>query len=242
MEQQRFFKLKLDVKSKLLIALVFMALGFMLSVQYRATEQQKSIRLQRIEDLSERLKQVEGEKEQLSRQVAALQRESGAAQVMAQEVERLGILAGTAAVEGPGLEVVLDDSQLAAKARENPNLYIIHDEDLLRLLNELRAAGAEALSLNGQRIVATSEVRCAGPTVSVNNVRSAPPYSIKAIGDTKTLNSALRLRGGVVETFEFWGIQVKINTWEKLSIPAYRGAQSFDYARVAPAKGKEAKP
>ena len=64
-------------------------------------------------------------------------------------------------------------------------MYIIHDEDLLRVLNELCAAGAEAISINDQRIVATTEVRCAGPTVSVNNVRSAPPYVIKAIGNPK---------------------------------------------------------
>ena len=119
------------------------------------------------------------------------------------------------------------------------NLYIIHDEDLLRVLNELRAAGAEAISLNDQRIVAMSEVRCAGPTVSVNNVRSAPPYVIKAIGAPKTLTSALRLRGGVVETFEFWGIQVKIKAADKVHIPALKAPRNFEYAQSVAKKEEE---
>ena len=142
-------------------------------------------------------------------------------------------------MEGAGIEVVLDDSNIPKKANENPNLYIIHDEDLLRVLNELRAAGAEAISLNDQRIVAMSEVRCAGPTVSVNNVRSAPPYVIKAIGAPKTLTSALRLRGGVVETFEFWGIQVKIKAADKVHIPALKAPRNFEYAQSVAKKEEE---
>ena len=104
------------------------------------------------------------------------------------------------------------------------------------MLNELRAAGAEAISLNDQRIVAMSEVRCAGPTVSVNNVRSAPPYVIKAIGAPKTLTSALRLRGGVVETFEFWGIQVKIKAADKVHVPALKAPRNFEYAQSVAVK------
>ncbi len=228
--------LTMDVKGKILIAVVFMVLGFMLSVQYKTTERQRSVRMDRVEDLSERLKVMETENKQLLNELESLR--SGT--VDDPTHERLQLLAGTSDVEGSGIEVVLDDSNIAKKANENPNLYIIHDEDLLRVLNELRAAGAEAISLNDQRIVAMSEVRCAGPTVSVNNVRSAPPYVIKAIGAPKTLTSALRLRGGVVETFEFWGIQVKIKTVDNLRIPALKAPRSFEYAKVVESK-EEAK-
>ena len=156
----------MDLQGKILIAIVFMVLGFMLSVQYKVTVQQRTIRMDRVEDLSERLKGMETE-----------------------------------------------------------------NKLLLQEINELRAAGAEAISLNDQRIVAMSEVRCAGPTVSVNNVRSAPPYVIKAIGAPKTLTSALRLRGGVAETFEFWGIQVKIKSSEKVRIPALKEPRNYKYAK-----------
>ena len=228
--------LTMDFKGKVLIAVVFMVLGFMLSVQYKVTVQQRSIRMDRVEDLSERLKAMESENKILLQEINEL-RKKGADKVADHGLERERLLEGTTEVEGAGIEIVLDDSTISKKANENPNLYIIHDEDLLRVLNELRAAGAEAISLNDQRIVAMSEVRCAGPTVSVNNVRSAPPYVIKAIGAPKTLISALRLRGGVVETFEFWGIQVKIKAAEKVRIPALKAPRNFEYAKIV--KGEQ---
>ena len=229
----------MDLQGKILIAIVFMVLGFMLSVQYKVTVQQRTIRMDRVEDLYERLKVMETENKQLLQEINEL-RKKGADRARDHGQERLQLLAGTTDVEGAGIEIVLDDSNIPKKANENPNLYIIHDEDLLRVLNELRAAGAEAISINDQRIVAMSEVRCAGPTVSVNNVRSAPPYVIKAIGAPKTLTSALRLRGGVVETFEFWGIQVKIKSEDKVHIPALKAPRNFEYATSVAAK-EEAK-
>ncbi|MGM9529452.1 MAG: DUF881 domain-containing protein [Phascolarctobacterium sp.] len=225
----------MDLQGKILIAIVFMVLGFMLSVQYKVTVQQRTIRMDRVEDLSERLKTMETENKHLLQEINEL-RKKGADRAKDHGQERLELLAGTTPVEGAGIEIVLDDSAIPKKANENPNLYIIHDEDLLRVLNELRAAGAEAISLNDQRIVAMSEVRCAGPTVSVNNVRSAPPYVIKAIGAPKTLTSALRLRGGVVETFEFWGIQVKIKSQDKVQIPALKAPRNFEFAKTVAAK------
>lgn len=220
----------MDLQGKVLVAIVFMVLGFMLSVQYKVTEQQRSIRMDRVEDLSERLKAMETENKHLLEEINEL-RKNDVDNHNDPSQERLNLLAGTTEVEGAGIEIVLDDSNIPKKANENPNLYIIHDEDLLRVLNELRAAGAEAISLNDQRIVAMSEVRCAGPTVSINNVRSAPPYVIKAIGAPKTLTSAMRLRGGVVETFEFWGIQVKIKSSENLRIPAFKVHRGFEFAK-----------
>ncbi len=220
--------IKMDLKGKLILAIVFFVLGFMLSVQYKTTEQQRSVRMDRVEDLSERLKVMEAENKQLLEENEKLRKDELEDNP---KQERLNVMAGATAVEGAGIEIVLDDSTIQKKANENPNLYIIHDEDLLRVLNELRSAGAEAISLNDQRIVATSEIRCAGPTVSVNNVRSAPPYVIKAIGEPKTLTSALRLRGGVAETFEFWGIQVKIKESDKVEIPALKTARNFTYAK-----------
>lgn len=220
----------MDLQGKVLVAIVFMVLGFMLSVQYKVTEQQRSIRMDRVEDLSERLKAMETENKHLLEEINEL-RKNDVDNHNDPSQERLNLLAGTTEVEGAGIEIVLDDSNIPKKANENPNLYIIHDEDLLRVLNELRAAGAEAISLNDQRIVAMSEVRCAGPTVSINNVRSAPPYVIKAIGAPKTLTSAMRLRGGVAETFEFWGIQVKIKSSENLRIPAFKAHRGFEFAK-----------
>ena len=144
----------------------------------------------------------------------------------------LKFLACRVAVEGEGVIITMNDSSDISKNGENQNLYVIHDDDILRVINELRAAGAEAISINGQRLTATSEIRCAGPTLSVNNVRSAAPFEISAIGDKKNLTNAIKMRGGVEETLSVWGIELEIQTVDKILIPAYTGTTKNLYAKA----------
>lgn len=213
------------------IACVCMVLGFMLAVQFRATEDMKaSVSQQRVEDLSERLLATEAERDKLQAELKTLQ-ESKDTQDTNSTDENLRMRGGFTDVVGPGIVVTLDDSKSTSKAGENPNLYIIHDDDLLRVINELRAAGAEAISINGQRLIGTSEIRCAGPTLSVNNVRSAPPFRISAIGDPDSLEKAIKMRGGVEDTLKVWGIQIEVAKKDKVQIPAYKGVASFQYAK-----------
>jgi uncharacterized protein YlxW (UPF0749 family) len=219
-------------QAKLLVAFVSCILGFMIATQLRSVANIKAAALpyQRVEDLTEQLKRMEKERSELLLEVEKLRAKSSDA-FYAKELQRLGGYAGTVKLQGPGVVVTIDDSKRQSKPGDNPNLYLIHDDDLLKVINELKAAGAEALSINGQRIIAISEIRCAGPTLSVNNVRSSPPYVIKAIGDPQTLDAALKMRGGVVETLKFWGIQVQAATEQNVIIPAYKGAFSFEYAK-----------
>ena len=111
--------------------------------------------------------------------------------------------------------------------------YIIHDSDLLSVINELRSAGAEAISLNGERLLATSEIRCTGAVVTVNGRRYAAPYVIFAIGDPATLYNALTMRNGVVDILGQWKISVQVNTSTQLTIPKYQGAVEYRYAKPA---------
>ena len=147
--------------------------------------------------------------------------------------DELKFLACKVAVEGEGVIITMNDSTDTAKNGENQNLYVIHDDDILRVINELRAAGAEAISINGQRLTATSEIRCAGPTISVNNIRSAAPFEISAIGDKKNLANAVKMRGGVAETLSVWGIALDIKIADKILIPAYNGTTKNLYAKIA---------
>lgn len=217
-------------REKFFVFLVCLIVGAMISTQFRSAEQAKqSVNQQRVEDLVEKLKNAEKENKELSAKLEEM--ETQGADGDRKVLNDLKIKAGEVPLHGPGVLVVVNDSKVTPKAGENPNLYVIHDNDLLRLLNELRAAGAEALSINQERLLDISEVRCAGPTVSVNNTRFSPPYEIRAIGDPKTLESALRLRGGVVETLKFWGITVDVKKKDNLVIPAYKGTRHFEYAR-----------
>lgn len=139
-------------------------------------------------------------------------------------------------LEGEGIILTLDDSTRETNSNEDPNLYLIHDDDILRVINELKAAGAEAISINGQRLTATSEIRCAGPTLSVNNVRTAAPFEISAIGEKKSLENSIMMRGGVAETLKVWGIQIDLKVSDNVYIPPYKGTTSHVYSKIVEEK------
>jgi uncharacterized protein YlxW (UPF0749 family) len=214
------------------IGLVCMVLGLMLAVQYRTTSDIKaSVGYQRMEDLTLQLNKAEKERSSLQEELSNLRNQLTTGDANSGELERARMEAGLISVEGAGIVIVLDDSKRSRQPGENPNLYLIHDDDLLKVINELRAAGAEAISINEQRLLATSEIRCAGPTLSVNNARSAPPYEIRAVGNPQTLENSLKMRGGVVETLQFWGIQVSVKRQDVVTIPAFKGTYRFEYAK-----------
>ncbi len=151
-------------------------------------------------------------------------------QTLLTQLQRAELLAGLTNVEGAGVQVTLNDSVATTNLVENANAYIIHDLDILQVVNELRDAGAEAISLNGERIVSTSEIRCAGSTVSINNNRYSVPYVITAIGDPTNLENALLMRNGVVDNLTFYGIDVEVKKVSAMKIGPYTGSLNFKYA------------
>lgn len=220
-------------QGRIAIAVVSMIVGVMLVTQYRMTQTiaEGNVNLQRSGELALKIHSLQEERAGLKKQIATM-KEEGSLEGIKEENQLLSLRASLVDVEGPGVVLTITDSKTPVKDGENPNLYLIHDEDMLRIVNELRAAGAEAISINDQRLIGTSEIRCSGPTVTVNGKIFAPPFIIKAIGDTKTLHSALTMRGGVVESLKYWGIEVKIQDEENVTVPAYDGTIKQNYIKV----------
>ena len=110
---------------------------------------------------------------------------------------------------------------------------IIHDSDIAAVVNELKASGAEAISVNDQRIAAVSPIRCVGPTIMVNFTPQAPPFVIKAIGNPKTLMTGVNLPGGVTKEIVSYDPAMFTTQVAKqpLLIPAYAGGIDPKYAR-----------
>ena len=231
-------------KGELAVVVVCAIVGFLLAAQLRtvqltgAADAASAARLETLQDL---YNELTAERDGLAEQVSQLQGElalyrdeaaSGQAgsEALRAEVDQLEITAGLTDVEGPGVTVILEDSSSANLTGDEAD-YLIHDSDLLSVINELRSAGAEAISLNGERILATSEVRCTGAVVTVNGRRYAAPYIIFAIGDPDTLYSALTMRSGVVDVLSQWGISVKVTASDLLLIPKYNGSIDYQYAR-----------
>ncbi len=216
---------------KIALVAVSVLLGLMISLQYKSTQEAKQVAFNmRAEDLYQQLMQVEKEKDILEKTLADIQN-SGYEERVKIELDNLRYRAGLVGVEGPGVLLTVSDSKKPLKTGENQNIYLIHDEDLLKIVNELRAAGAEAIAINDQRLIGSSEIRCAGPTVTVNGKMFVPPFKIKAIGDPGLLIPALEMRGGVADTLKYWGIDLQIERVEELYIPAYSGPLKSDFAK-----------
>lgn len=181
-------------------------------------------------ELTAKIAKVESERDELKLKLREAERISDVD--AADLIANLKFQAGLTALTGEGIIIILHDSEKVATNGENPNVYIIHDDDILRVINELRAAGAEAIAINEQRLTALSEIRCAGPTLSVNNVRSSAPFEICAIGDKKTLMNAIMMRGGVADTLNVWGIKVDVETSDEIYIPPYKGDFPHSYAGI----------
>ncbi|MBA1333690.1 MAG: Division initiation protein [Firmicutes bacterium] len=228
-----------SLKGQLSIGIVCLALGLMLALQFRNVQNYGGIMsVQRAQELATELKQVKGQRDSLQQKVREyesriLQYEESAAKVssvaedMKKDLEKARLLAGLTDVEGPGITVTLTEAQ----PNQEFNVFYIHYDKLLRVVNELNSAGAEAISINEQRVIAMTEIRLAGSHININYQRFAPPFVFKAIGDPQTLEAALKLKGGIAEELEFYGISVTIKREQEVFIPRYSKVLEFKYAK-----------
>ncbi|MBY0402925.1 MAG: DUF881 domain-containing protein, partial [Cyanobacteria bacterium] len=136
-------------------------------------------------------------------------------------------LGGLTVVKGPGIILTLNESANPVQGNTGKRSAEVQNslpsEDLLKLFNDLKAAGASSISINNQRIVTHTEIVNAGPSIVVNQTRIAPPFEIKALGNPPVLDAALTLRGGILEYLQFFGIQSHIRQKKEVILPAYSG-------------------
>lgn len=226
---------------QLSVATASLFLGFLLSIQFKSQAEHRAsanIPSRRIEDMTNLLKESEEKRDSLEKSILSLKEEltklkkgSNSGDKREFESKSSLVLTGFTPVSGPGIIVVLNDSKEVLEKGENPANGIVHNEDLLKIANELNAAGAEAISINGNRLIATSEISCAGPTILINKNRVAPPFEIVAIGKPETMISALEMRGGILETIKFFGLESKIEKKDEVTVPAYTGSIDLKYSK-----------
>ncbi|NGO14084.1 DUF881 domain-containing protein [Streptomyces sp. HC44] len=220
-------------RAQLIVALLLFGLGFGLAVQVasnsdssgalRGARQEDLVRI--LDELDDRTQRLEEEKQGLEDQRTELENSSDQAEeARKQTVEKekqLGILAGTVAAQGPGITVTIDDTKGTVEA-----------DMLLDAIQELRAAGAEAIQVNGVRVVAgTYLTDASGGGVSVDGNKISAPYRFKVIGKPQDLEPALNIPGGVVQTLEKEQATVTVERSDKIVVDALRPAKRPDYAR-----------
>lgn len=150
---------------------------------------------------------------------------------MKSQIETLSAISGTTDLKGEGIVIVLNDGNKVSDEDLRSD-SLVHDSDLLTVVNELKAAGAEAISINGQRVIATSAIRCVGPVIQVNYQKVAAPFEIKAIGNAQYLESAMTIKGGVVDLLKEYGVSVSVSRQNDVKISKYDGTLSFKNATV----------
>jgi uncharacterized protein YlxW (UPF0749 family) len=235
-------------KFQISMSILLLILVFAVTWQVKGVRKMNAVQSQisnRVETLQQDYKAELEKNEKLLQQILELQNDltkyreqvtqsGGAAKILKEELSRAETIAGLTDVTGSGVVVTIKDgtNQNTNNIFYDDGYGIVHDSYLLTILNELRASGAEALSLNNERILATSEIRCVGPTVSVNNTKQAAPFEIRAIGNPDTLESALKMPGGAIEQATFYGVEVSIKKSNKLLIKKYAGASTFKYAQA----------
>ncbi|MFI7388841.1 DUF881 domain-containing protein [Streptomyces sp. NPDC049813] len=220
-------------RAQLTVAVLLFVLGLGLAIQVRSTSDNSALRGARQEDLvrildelDDRTQRLEDEKQGLEDQRTELENSSDQAEeARKQTVEKerqLGILAGTVAAQGPGITMTVTDTKGA-----------VEPDMLLDAVQELRAAGAEAIQVNDVRVVAGTYLTdgSGGKGVSVDGHKIGQPYVFKVIGKPQDLEPALNIPGGVVQTLEKEQATVAVSRSEKIVVDALRAARQPDYAR-----------
>ncbi len=146
------------------------------------------------------------------------------------EIQDLKLFTGLEDVEGPGVIIIISDGTRKLFDNEDPNNLIVHDLDIRTIVDDLRYAGAEAISVNDQRIVEhVSPIYCNGPTIKVNDQMCSQPFIIKAIGDQSFLEAAINAPDKYGGTLRQWGLFIEVNTSMNVRIPKYGGDIQFKY-------------
>jgi len=180
-----------------------MLLGIMLSMQYKSVnynQAMSSLNNKRIEELKEELIKLQNQKNELQDRYTKLEEEnqtyakvkegdSEAVQQIKNSLKKARIFAGLETVKGAGLIITLDDNDFVH----------VEDNDILQIVNELRASGAQAISVNDERIVAMTEIREAGTNIVINGKQFKAPFVIKAIADPDELERSMTFIGGYLD-------------------------------------------
>ncbi|AFL98608.1 MULTISPECIES: DUF881 domain-containing protein [Desulfitobacterium] len=176
--------------------------------------------------------QLKNDITKLKEELAKFQEGQNASKVVLEQLETAKRNAGLTKVTGPGIRITLDDAPNRDINNEDINYYLIHEEYIRQIINSLWSGGAEAIAVNGQRIIGSTEIFCSGAFIQIGQTRQMPPYVIEAVGDVNYLQSALN--------FYFWdrlgeyqqqyGITRKLEVpTEPLVIPAGK-TQQFRYS------------
>ncbi|MCB5235260.1 MAG: DUF881 domain-containing protein [Niallia nealsonii] len=199
-------------RRNVIFSLVFLVLGFMISFSYQNTKKDdgqeiSESQFERDLDLRNELIEQEEKNNELYKELKGTQRKlvqlekdlSNEAETyynLAEDAEKYRIYLGKVAVKGEGIQITLEDGEYNPK-EDNVSNYLVHEHHVFKVINELYISGAQAISINGQRLSHNSYILCNGPVIEVDGYQHPAPFVITAIGDSDVLEGAININGGV---------------------------------------------
>ena len=164
--------------------------------------------------------ELEKAEKELEKNRQAVSKNDDSSLQLEKELEKNNILLGSTDVTGGGVIIHLEDS-----------IDLVHDLDIITIVNELKNAGAEAISINDQRIVTTTAITCDGNVILINGQKIGTPFTILAIGYPEKLMGALSRPGGYIELLNEDGVYADIRKSSNIKIPKYSGVITYKYMR-----------
>jgi uncharacterized protein YlxW (UPF0749 family) len=198
---------------QVILSLVSVVLGFMIAFSYNLTKDGQGAVKDKAWDQEYELRQqlIEQEKQNRELQKELLQKQAKVSNIekdlaqekqlffnLAKDTEKYRMYLGKVKVKGTGLQVTLEDgSDMDSEA--NVNNYLVHEQHVFKVVNELYISGAEAVAINGQRLDHDSYIVCNGPVITIDGHQHPAPFIISAIGDPDILEASLDIPGGIKE-------------------------------------------
>ena len=180
----------------------------------------------------EKVRELDLKEKELAKVREEATKDSESASKMEEQIRNNNNLIGLVDVEGKGIEVtVKDDPNVTIDSIAIEN-HIVHDVDLRWIVNVLNNAGAEAISINGHRIVDTTAITCVGNVIKINDEKVASPFVIKAIGYPESL-AGIDIAGGYMDYMRSAGIIVNIKKSNNVQIPKYTGVLQSKYMKIS---------
>lgn len=196
-------------------------------ISYKSIQALKA-QLGAVKDENERIMQQNREKEEVIKKLQGYNKDALIEEYKS-EILKHKFEIGMVEIKGEGVTITMNDLHRLTPSARDINFDIIHDIDILIILNDLNVAGAEAVSINGERLISSTEVICGGPIMIVNRERMAAPYILKAIGDKERLYAALTAPNTYGSILIEDGLGFEVEKKDEIIIPAYRGERTLKY-------------
>lgn len=181
------------------------------------------------EKYEKQYKILEGKEKELNALIDSVSVNDSTSSELSERLNEINSEIGLTALQGEGIIIRLEDGE------ESPNTTlrdsVVHDSDLKAIVNDLCTAGAEAISINGQRIVSTTAITCIGNVIKINDEKIGNPFEIRAIGSKARLDGAVSMNGRTLSQMKKDGIKVEIKRSDTVVVSRFDGIFTRDYIK-----------